>query len=220
MDSSQLLELLGKGLTETLYMTLGSALLAYVLGVPMGILLVVTDKNGIRPKPVFNRVLGIIVNILRSVPFIILLVWVMPVTRALVGTTLGSTATIVPLVIASAPYIGRMVEASLKEVDAGVIEAAQSMGASPMQIVFKVLIPEAKPALIVGAAIAATTILGYSTMSGFTGGGGLGTVAINYGYYRYQTDVMMFNVILLVIVVQVFQEIGTRLARRTDKRAR
>ena len=220
MDSSQLLELLGKGLTETLYMTLGSAILAYALGLPMGILLVVTDKSGIRPKPVFNRMLGIIVNILRSVPFIILLVWVMPVTRALIGTTLGSTATIVPLVIASAPYIGRMVEASLKEVDAGVIEAAQSMGASPAQIVFKVLIPEAKPALIVGAAIAATTILGYSTMSGFTGGGGLGTVAINYGYYRYQTDVMMFNVILLVIVVQFFQEIGTRLARRTDKRAR
>lgn len=146
--------------------------------------------------------------------------WVTPVTRALVGTTLGSTATIVPLVIASAPYIARMVEASLKEVDAGVIEAAQSMGATPMQIVTKVLLPEAKPALTVGAAIAAVTILGYSAMSGFTGGGGLGTVAINYGYYRYQGDIMMLNVIVIVIVVQIMQEVGMRLAKRSDKRAR
>ncbi|HWS30210.1 MAG TPA: methionine ABC transporter permease [Clostridia bacterium] len=220
MTSSQIAELLGQGLMETLYMVITSTVLAYVLGLPLGILLVVTDENGIRPIPVFNKVLGVFVNILRSIPFIILLVWVTPVTRALVGTTLGSTATIVPLVIASAPYIARMVEASLKEVDAGVIEAAQSMGASPMQIVMKVLLPEAKPALTVGAAIAAVTILGYSAMSGFTGGGGLGTVAINYGYYRYKGDIMMLNVIVIVIVVQIMQEVGMRLARRSDKRAR
>ncbi len=220
MTSSQIAELLGQGLMETLYMVITSTVLAYVLGLPLGILLVVTDENGIRPIPVLNKVLGVFVNILRSIPFIILLVWVTPVTRALVGTTLGSTATIVPLVIASAPYIARMVEASLKEVDAGVIEAAQSMGASPMQIVTKVLLPEAKPALTVGAAIAAVTILGYSAMSGFTGGGGLGTVAINYGYYRYKGDIMMLNVIVIVIVVQIMQEVGMRLARRSDKRAR
>lgn len=220
MTSSQIIELLSQGLLETLYMVIVSAALAYVLGLPLGILLVVTDENGIRPKPVFNKVLGIFVNIIRSIPFIILLVWVTPVTRALIGTTLGPTATIVPLVFASAPYIARMVEASLKEVDAGVIEAAQSMGATPMQIVTKVLLPEAKPALIVGAAIAAVTILGYTAMSGFTGGGGLGTVAINYGYYRYKGDIMMLNVIVIVIIVQVMQEIGMHLAKRSDKRAR
>lgn len=220
MTSSQIIELLSQGLLETLYMVIVSAALAYVLGLPLGILLVVTDENGIKPKPVFNKVLGIFVNIVRSIPFIILLVWVTPVTRALIGTTLGPTATIVPLVFASAPYIARMVEASLKEVDAGVVEAAQSMGATPMQIVTKVLLPEAKPALIVGAAIAAVTILGYTAMSGFTGGGGLGTVAINYGYYRYKGDIMMLNVIVIVIVVQVMQEIGMHLARRSDKRAR
>lgn len=220
MLNLQIIELLGQGLLETLYMVITSTVLAYVLGLPLGILLVVTDENGIKPIPVCNKVLGVVVNILRSIPFIILLVWVTPVTRALVGTTLGSTATIVPLVIASAPYIARMVEASLKEVDAGVIEAAQSMGATPMQIVTKVLLPEAKPALTVGAAIAAVTILGYSAMSGFTGGGGLGTVAINYGYYRYQGDIMMLNVIVIVIVVQIMQEVGMRLAKRSDKRAR
>ena len=220
MTSSQIVELLGQGLLETLYMVIVSAALAYVLGLPLGILLVVTDANGIKPKPVFNKVLGIFVNIVRSIPFIILLVWVTPVTRALIGTTLGPTATIVPLVFASAPYIARMVEASLKEVDAGVVEAAQSMGATPMQIVTKVLLPEAKPALIVGAAIAAVTILGYTAMSGFTGGGGLGTVAINYGYYRYKGDIMMLNVIVIVIVVQVMQEIGMHIAKRSDKRAR
>ncbi len=220
MTSSQIIELLSQGLLETLYMVIVSAALAYVLGLPLGILLVVTDENGIKPKPVFNKVLGIFVNIVRSIPFIILLVWVTPVTRALIGTTLGPTATIVPLVFASAPYIARMVEASLKEVDAGVVEAAQSMGATPMQIVTKVLLPEAKPALIVGAAIAAVTILGYTAMSGFTGGGGLGTVAINYGYYRYKGDIMMLNVIVIVIVVQVMQEIGMHHARRSDKRAR
>lgn len=220
MSASQILELLWHGLLETLYMVLTSTVFAYALGLPLGILLVVTDKSGIKPAQYFNKALGTIVNIVRSIPFIILLVWVNPVTRALIGTTLGPTATIVPLVFASAPYIARMVEASLKEVDAGVVEAAQSMGATPMQIVAKVLLPEARSALIVGAAIAAVTILGYSAVSGFTGGGGLGTVAINYGYYRYQTDIMMFNVILSVIVVQVLQEIGTRFARRFDKRAR
>ena len=181
-------------------------------------MLVVTDSKGIKPIPWLNRLVGIVVNIFRSIPFIILLVMVIPLTRAIVGTTLGSTATIVPLIISAAPFIARVVESSLKEVDPGVIEAAQSMGASPMKIVFSVLIPEAKSSLIVGAAIAITTILGYSAMAGFVGGGGLGTIAVNYGYYRYQTDVMLIAVALLVVIVQVLQEVGMKLAKIGDKR--
>jgi len=163
-------------------------------------------------------VLGVIINILRSVPFLILAITVMPVTRAIVGTTLGPTAMLVPLVIASAPFIARLVESSIKEVDKGVIEAAQSMGASPMQVVLKVLLPEAKPSLVVGAAIAVTTILGYSALAGFVAGGGLGDIAIRYGYNRYQTDIMLVTVVILVLIVQVLQEIGMRLARKSDKR--
>ncbi len=218
MDIKMLADLLIRGMGETLYMTLGSTFLAYVIGLPMGIILSVTDKNGIRPNAVVNTVLGVIVNILRSIPFIILLVAIIPVTRFIVGTSIGSTATIVPLVAAAGPFVARMVESSIKEVDPGVIEAAQSMGASNMNIIFKVLIPEAKPSLIVGSTIAVTTILGYSTMAGFVGGGGLGSIAINYGYYRYQTDIMMITVVMLVIVVQLFQEIGMRITRKTDKR--
>lgn len=178
----------------------------------------VTDKGGIKPKPVVNSALGVVVNLLRSVPFIILLIAVMPVTRFILGTTLGPTATVVPLVIASAPYIARLVESSIKEVDAGVIEAAQSMGASPFQIVWKVMLPEAKPSLLVGSAIAVTTILGYTAMSGFVGGGGLGDIAIRYGYHRYEVDIMLVTVAIMVIIVQIFQEVGTRLSRRHDKR--
>ncbi len=218
MDIKMLADLLIRGMGETLYMTLGSTFLAYVIGLPMGIILSVTDKNGIHPNAVVNTVLGVIVNILRSIPFIILLVAIIPVTRFIVGTSIGSTATIVPLVAAAGPFVARMVESSIKEVDPGVIEAAQSMGASNMNIIFKVLIPEAKPSLIVGSTIAVTTILGYSTMAGFVGGGGLGSIAINYGYYRYQTDIMMVTVVMLVIVVQLFQEIGMRITRKTDKR--
>jgi D-methionine transport system permease protein len=184
----------------------------------LGILLVVTDKDGIAPLVILNRIVGVIVNILRSIPFVILLVALMPFTRIVVGTTLGPNALVVPLVIGSAPYIARLVESSLKEVDHGIIEAAQSMGASPRQIVFKVLIPEAMPSLIMGGAIAIITILSYSAMGGFVGAGGLGTIAINYGYYRYQVDMMLVTVIILVLIVQGFQELGGRLMRRSDKR--
>ena len=218
MFSQAVINMIGEGILETLYMTLVSSLFAYILGLPLGILLVVTDKNGIAPLVILNKILGIIVNIIRSVPFVILLVALMPFTRMLIGTTLGYKAVIVPLVIGSAPYIARLVESSLKEVDYGVIEAAQSMGASPLQIIFKVLIPEAKPSLIMGGAIAVVTILGYSAMAGFVGGGGLGTIAINYGYHRNQTDIMLVMVIILVLIVQVFQEIGTIWMKHTDKR--
>lgn len=218
--TAALIRAIGWGIVETLYMTLVSTLLAYVIGLPFGVLLVITDRNGITPIPWLNAALGFIVNLLRSIPFIILLILVLPFTRLIVGTTIGSTATIVPLVIGAAPFIARMVESSLKEVDAGVIEAAQSMGATPFQIIWKVLLPEAKPSLIVGSAIAVTTILGYTAMSGFVGGGGLGTIAVNYGYYRYKTDVMLVTVLLLVVIVQVFQELGMRVSRRGDKRIR
>lgn len=199
-------------------MTLLSSLLAYILGLPLGILLVVTDKDGIAPFVILNRILGVIVNIFRSVPFIILLVALMSFTRAIIGTSLGPNALVVPLVIGSAPYIARLVESSLKEVDQGIIEAAQSMGASPLQIVFKVLIPEAMPSLIMGSAIAIITILGYSAMGGFVGAGGLGTIAINYGYYRNQSDIMLLTIAILVLIVQGLQEIGTRLMKLSDRR--
>lgn len=218
MFSEVVLNMIGRGILETLYMTFLSSLLAYIIGLPLGILLVVTDKDGIKPFAALNKVLGVIVNLVRSIPFVILLVALMPFTRAVIGTTLGPNAVVVPLVIGSAPYIARLVESSLKEVDNGVIEAAQSMGASPSQIVFKVLIPEAKPSLITGGAIAVITILSYSAMAGFVGGGGLGTIAINYGYYRYQTDIMLVTIALMVIIVQGIQEIGARWMRHTDKR--
>ena len=189
-----------------------------IFGIPIGVILNITDENGICPNRAVNTILGVIVNILRSIPFIILLIAILPFTRALIGTTIGSTATIVPLVVSAAPFVARMVESSLKEVDSGVIEAAESMGSSRFQIIWKVLLPEARPSLIVGSAIAITTILGYSAMAGFTGGGGLGTIAINYGYYRYNNQVMFITVILLVIIVQIFQEIGMRIANRSDKR--
>ena len=218
MLESSMIELLGNGILETLYMTLASTLFAYVLGLPLGILLVVTDKEGILPKPVFNGVLGFIVNVLRSVPFLILLVAIIPFTRFIVGKIIGPTAMLVPLTISAAPFVARLVESSLKEVDHGVIEAAQSMGASPARIIFHVMLPEAKPSLLVGAAIAVTTILGYSAMAGFVGGRGLGDIAMRYGYYRYETDVMLVTLVLIVIIVQVFQEVGMKIAKRCDKR--
>ena len=214
------INMLVKGIWETIYMVFLSSALSYVIGIPLGIALVVTDKEGISPVPLFNKVLGLIINLLRSVPFIILLIMVLPITKFIVGKTIGSNATVVPLIIAAAPYIGRMVESSLKEVDAGVIEAAKSMGASTWQIIVKVLLPEAKPSLLVGAAISVTTILGYSAMAGFTGGGGLGDIAIRYGYHRYQTDTMMVTVVLLVIIVQLIQEVAMRMSRKSDKRIR
>ena len=197
-----------------------SSLLSYLIGIPLGILLIVTDKDGIQPNGLINTVLGVIINLMRSVPFIIMLLAALPLTRFIVRTTLGPKAVVVPLVLAAAPYIARMVESSLKEVGAGVVEAAKSMGASNFQIVWKVMLPEAKPSLLMGAAISITTLLGYSTMAGFVGGGGLGTLAINYGYYRYQTDVMLVTVVVLVIIVQLIQESFLWMARHADKRAR
>ena len=209
-----------QALWETLYMVAVSTVVSYAIGLPVGLLLVVSDKGGIRPIPVLNTVLGVVVNILRSVPFLILGVMITPMTRAITGSSIGTTAMIVPLTMAAAPYVARMVESSIKEVPFGVIEAAQSMGASPWQIVWKVLVPEAKPSLIVGGAISVVTILGYSAMAGFIGGGGLGAVAVTYGYNRYQFDIMLVAVIIIVVVVQIFQEAGLWLARRLDKRNR
>ena len=213
-------EFWANALWETLYMVAISTVVSYAIGLPLGLLLVVSDKNGIRPIPVLNTVLGVIVNILRSIPFLILGVMISPLTRAITGSSIGTAAMIVPLTVAAAPYVARMVESSIKEVPFGVIEAAQSMGASPWQIVWKVLVPEAKPSLMVGAAISVVTILGYSAMSGFIGGGGLGTVAVNYGYNRYNFEIMLIAVVIIVVVVQLFQEIGLRLAKKLDKRNR
>ena len=214
MFSKEMLNLFLEGTLETFYMVVMSTLLAYLIGLPLGVLLVVSGEDGIRPMPVLNRTLGVVINLLRSAPFLILLVALTPVTRAIVGTSLGSTATIVPLVIGSAPFIARMVESSIKEVDGGVIEAAQSMGASPMQIVLRVMLPEAKPSLTVGAAIAVTTILGYSAMAGFVGGGGLGDLGIRYGYQRFMPEVMWPVVLVLIILVQGIQSMGDYLVRR------
>lgn len=214
----QMVDLLVTGTWETLYMTLVSTLISYLIGIPLGVILYVTGEGGIRRNRAVNLVVGVIVNILRSVPFLILLVAILPFTRLVVGTTIGSTATIVPLVVAAAPYVGRMVESSLKEIDAGVIEAARAMGSSAWQMIYKVFLPEAKPSLLVGATISLATILGYSAMAGFVGGGGLGAIAINYGYYRYQSDVMLITVALLVVIVQIFQEGGLKLVNKVDKR--
>ena len=207
-----------KGIQETLYMTLLSTLMGYVIGLPMGVLLAVSDKDGLKPNRVLYRILDVIANIVRSIPFLILLILLIPFTRMIVGKSYGSTATVVPLVIAAGPFIARMVESSLKEVDEGVIEAARSMGASNLRIIVKVLLVEARTSLINGATIAVGTILGYSAMAGTIGGGGLGDIAIRYGYHRYQADIMIVTVVLLVILVQIFQMVGTTLVNRLDKR--
>lgn len=208
------------GIWETLYMTFVSTFFSYLIGLPLGLILTVSDKGGIRPMPNLNRTLGIIVNAFRSIPFIILMVAMLPVAKLVVGTSLGNEAMIVTLVIAAAPYVARMVESSVKEVDAGVIEAAQAMGTPSMQIVLKVLVPEAKPALIIGAVISTVTILGYSAMAGNIGGGGLGKIAVTYGYQRFNADIIWICVLLTIIIVQLIQEFGMRLASRIDKRAR
>ena len=212
MFTARMINEMLSGIGQTLYMTLFSTFLAYVLGLPIGVALYVTDKNGLKPCKPVNTVLGAIVNIVRSVPFIILLITVLPFTMWLLGTTLGPTATVVPLVISAAPFIGRMVESSLKEVPYGVIEAAKAMGTPTFRIIVKTLIPEAKPSLISGCTITVTTILGYTAMAGYVGGGGLGAIAINYGYYRYNTPVMLVTVALMVIIVQLFQTIGSYIA--------
>ena len=218
MFKEGMLALVGQGFIETIYMTVISTALAYIIGLPLGLVLVVTDKDGIHPIPWLNSLLGMIINFFRSIPFLILLIALMPFTKMVVGTVIGSKAAIVGLWIAAAPFIARMVESSLKEVEIGVVEAAQSMGASPFQIMTKVLLPEAKPSLLVGAAISITTILGYSAMAGIVGVGGLGAIAINYGYYRKQSDIMYVMVILMAIIVLVFQELGMRISKHTDRR--
>lgn len=204
---------------ETVYVTILATALAIIIGLPLGVLLVAGEKNGVFPLPKgLLHILNIIVNLLRSIPFLILMIMVIPLTRLIVGTTVGTTASIVPLVIASFPFVARLVESSLREVNPNIIEAAQSMGATPFQIIVKVMIPESIPSLISNVTIAITTILGYSAMSGIIGGGGLGKIAINYGYYRYKYLVMLIAVILLIVLVQIFQSIGTRLASKSDKR--
>ena len=220
MWGKEMMLMLLEGTRDTLYMTLMSTLFGYVLGLPMGILLAVTDKEGIRPNAFLYKILDFVANLVRSIPFQILLILVIPLTKLIVGRSYGPSATIVPLVIAAAPFIARMVESSLKEVDRGVIEAAVSMGAGTGQIVWKVLLAEARTSLLVGVTIALGTILGYSAMAGVVGGGGLGDIAIRYGYYRYQTDVMVVTIVILVALVQILQGIGMLLSKKMDKRRR
>ena len=214
----KLLQLLAGGIGETFYMVVVSTLAAYIIGIPLGVLVYVTQDGGIRQNKPVNMIFSFIINVVRSVPFLILLVAILPFTRLVVGTTIGSTASIVPLVVAAAPFVARMVESSLKEIDLGVIEAAKAMGSTDWQIIWKVLLPEARPSLLLGMTIAFATILGYSAMAGFVGGGGLGAIAVNYGYYRYQTGVMLITVALLVAIVQIFQEGGIKLVNRIDRR--
>ena len=218
MLNQALIDLLWEGTLDTIYMTLVSTFFSYVFGMIMAVILVITRADGIRPHPVIFRVLDVIVNLTRSFPFLILMIAIIPFTRWLVGTTIGNNATVVPLVVAAAPFVARLIEQSLLEVDRGVIEAAQSMGASTWQLIWKVFIPEATPSLINGSAIAATTILGYSAMSGAVGGGGLGMLAIMYGYNRYQNDIMFATVVLLIIIVQLLQSFGDWATRRSDRR--
>ena len=215
-----MLDLVLKGLWETIYMTVGATVLAYIVGLPLGLILAATAADGVRPNRGVNLVLGAIVNVLRSVPFLILLYTVIPVTRFIVGTAIGTKATIVPLFISAFPFVARLVESSAREVDRGVVEASLSMGASVGQVIRKVILPEALPSLINGAAIATTTILGYSAMAGVAGGGGLGAIAINYGYSRYNTAVMLTMCAVIVVVVQCFQSAGTLGARLSDRRIR
>ena len=212
--------MMGRGLLETFYMVVVSTLLAYLIGLPLGLVLAVTDSEGLRPSPALNKILGTIVNLLRSVPFLIMVFLLNGLTLLIVGTTVGSTAMIVGLVVAAFPFVARLVEGSAREVDRGILEASVSMGASTWQIITKVILPECKPSLINGATVATTTILGYSAMAGILGGGGLGSIAINYGYYRRVPLTMWVAVIILVLLVQLIQELGTRIANRTDKRIR
>lgn len=212
----QINEMLIQGVKDTLYMTMGSAALGYAIGLPMGVVLAVTDKNGLKPNTFIYRIFDLIANIIRSIPFLILLIIMIPVTRLIVGQSYGASATIIPLVVTAAPYIARLVESSLKEVDTGVIEAARSMGASDLNIIFRVLLVEARTSLILGATIATGTILGYSAMAGTVGGGGLGDIAVRYGYYRWQTDILVVAVILIVVIFQIIQNAGTITANKLN----
>ena len=218
MWTSATTDMIITGIGQTLYMTILSTVVGYVFGLPLGVMLAVFDKDGLRPNKAVYKVLDVISNIIRSIPFLILLILIIPLTRLIVGKSYGSSATVVPLVVAAIPFIGRMVESSIKEVDAGVVEAARSMGASDLRIIVKVLLLESRTSLITGATIAIGTILGYSAMAGSVGGGGLGDIAIRFGYYRYESQIMIVTVILLVVLVQVFQSIGMIIASKLDKR--
>lgn len=218
MFSSAEISMILEGLRDSLYMTLASTILGYVIGLPWGIVLTISGKDGLKPNRGLYRVLDVITNVMRSVPFLILLILIIPLTMLIVGQTYGATAMIVPLTVSAAPFIARMVETSLNEVDHGVIEASQSMGASNFQIIFKVLITEARISLIAGATITIGTILGYSAMAGTLGGGGLGDIAIRYGYHRYQANILWVTVILLVLLMQIFQFVGTWISTKLDRR--
>lgn len=218
MLDEKVIQMLLEGIKDTLYMTLVSTVVGYIIGLPLGILLYVSSEKGLKPNAFFYRIGDFICNIIRSIPFLILLILLIPVTRFIVGQSYGSTATIVPLVICAAPYIARVVESSLNEVNTGVIEAAKSMGANNIQIIFKVLLVEAKTSLLNGFTITTGLLLGYSAMSGTVGGGGLGDIAVRYGYYRWQTDIMIVTVILLIIIFQIIQYIGTKISTRLDYR--
>ena len=214
------LPMLLEGSWETLYMTFVSALFAYIIGLPLGVTLIVTDKAGLRPRKTLNTILGWVVNIGRSIPFVILMLVLAPFTRLVVGKAFGTTATIVPLVVAAAPFVARLVEQSLTEIDAGVVEAARTMGATDMQIILKVLLPESVPSLIRGLAVTVITLVGYSAMAGALGGGGLGDIAVRYGMHRYEYDVMILTLVVIIIIVQVIQVIFDLVAKKIDKRAR
>ena len=220
MFDQKIMGMLLEGIRDTLYMTLVSTLLGYAVGLPLGIVLNVTREGGLKPNRIVYRILDILCNIIRSVPFLILLILLIPFTRALVGQSYGSTATIVPLVVCAAPYIARVVESSLNEVDAGVIEAARAMGASNIQIILKVLLVEAKTSLFRGITITTGLLLGYSAMSGTVGGGGLGDIAVRYGYYRWETGIMIVTVVLLIIIFQIIQNLGTFISNKIDHRKR
>lgn len=218
MLNPQVLQMLWSALLETLYMVAGSAFFGNLIGIPLGILVVVTSPGHILPNAFIHRVTGVVVNIGRSIPFIILMVAIIPFTRWLVGTSIGTTAAIVPLAVAAIPYIARLVETALHEVDLGVIEAAQSMGATPWQVIYKVLLPESLPSLVLGVTITTISLVGYSAMAGAIGAGGLGDLAIRYGYQRFRGDVMLQTVIVLVVLVQLIQMVGNAIARRVDHR--
>lgn len=214
------LPMLLEGTGETLAMVFASALFAYVIGLPLGVALIVTDKNGLHPMRGVSAVLGWIVNIGRSIPFVILMLVISPLTRLIVGRAYGTTATIVPLVVAAAPFVARMVEQSLGEIDRGVVEAARTMGATTFEIIWKVLLPESVPSLIRGAAVTVITLVGYSAMAGALGGGGLGDIAVRYGMHRYEYDVMLLTLVLIIVIVQVIQVVFDLVAKRVDKRAK
>lgn len=218
MFESKVIVMILEGIRDTLYMTLGSTFVGYLLGLPLGILLFVTSSKGLKPNKVIYGIGDFVCNIIRSIPFLILLILLIPFTRLIVGKSYGSTATIVPLVICAAPYIARVVESSLNEVDSGVIEAAKAMGAGTLQIIFKVLLVEARTSLFTGVTITTGLLLGYSAMSGTVGGGGLGDIAVRYGYYRWQTDIMIVTVVLLIVIFQIIQNLGTFMAKKIDHR--